>query len=778
MRRLRKFLVNGLIITAALFFSVCSSPTGGDDPTTVDKTALNAAISAADAAKDGVVVDTTAANVPEGTSWVTQAHMSAFETAIDAAKAVRDDEDATQANVNAIRTALISATTTFTGQKQPGTYIGTVSITSAAVNGLIAPAPGGVPITQSALTAPGGSSYAIQSLAWQPADNPFEPNTAYTAKITLKANPNYKFTGTITPEVDAGTPAAGTIGGGDTAENTLEFTVAFSETGVNKTDLADAISAADAAKSGVVVNTAAANVPAGISWVTQTEMDAFNSAITTARGVYDADDKSQTQIDDAKTSLQNATSAFNNQKKAGTKTSWARTVTSGNGGCDFYDVATDSSGNIYAAGYQEGTGSYGYGNGITAAGTASGDNAVLVKYNASGTAQWAKTVTAGNSSSEFSAVTVDSYGNIYAAGYQKGTGSYDYGNGAAAAGTAVSGNAVLVKYDASGAAQWARTVTEGSDESRFNAVAVDSSGNIYAAGRQYGTGSYNYGNGAVAAGADANDNAVLVKYDASGATQWVKTVTERAANSWFAAVAVDSSGNIYAAGCQYDTASYGYGNGAAAAGAADNGNAVLVKYDASGAAQWAKSVTTGSSFSCFYAVAADSSGIYAAGYQDGTGSYGYGNGITAAGANSGGNAVLVKYDASGAAQWAKTVTEGNSSSEFFAVAADSSGNIYAAGYQEGTGSYGYGNGITATGTATIDSNAVLVKYDPSGTAQWAKTGMEGSDESRFHAVAADSSGNIYAAGYQAGTGSYNYGSEDIAGTAAYNAVLVKYGYAD
>jgi hypothetical protein len=38
MKRLQKFLVSGLIITAALFFSVSSSPTGGDDPPMVDRT--------------------------------------------------------------------------------------------------------------------------------------------------------------------------------------------------------------------------------------------------------------------------------------------------------------------------------------------------------------------------------------------------------------------------------------------------------------------------------------------------------------------------------------------------------------------------------------------------------------------------------------------------------------------------------------------------------------------------------------------------------------------
>jgi outer membrane protein assembly factor BamB len=171
----------------------------------------------------------------------------------------------------------------------------------------------------------------------------------------------------------------------------------------------------------------------------------------------------------------------------------------------------DSSGTIYAAGYQQGTGNYNYGSGNIAGTAASINNAVLVKYDPSGTAQWAKTVTTGSSLSGFSAVAADSSGTVYAAGVQRGTGSYTYG-GVSATGTANSNNAVLVKYDPSGTAQWAKTVTAGSDASGFNAVATDVSGSVYAAGSQYGTGAYNYGSGNIAGTNSGGSNAVLVKY--------------------------------------------------------------------------------------------------------------------------------------------------------------------------------------------------------------------------------------------------------------------------
>jgi len=309
-------------------------------------------------------------------------------------------------------------------------------------------------------------------------------------------------------------------------------------------------------------------------------------------------------------------------------------------------------------------------------------------------------------------VAADSSGNVYAAGRQTGTGAFTYGAGVSAQGTYGGNNVVLVKYDASGTAQWAKTVSAGSSDSRFYAVAADSSGNVYAAGYQVGTGAYTYGAGVSAKGTNSGENVVLVKYNASGTAQWAKTVSagSSASDSEFNAVAADSSGNVYAAGYQLGTGAYTYGAGVSAQGTSSSRNVVLVKYDASGTAQWAKTVSAGSGTSVFTAVVADSSGnVYAAGTQSGTGAYTYGAGVSAQGTYASNNVVLVKYNASGTAQWAKTVSAGSSGSYFNAVAADSSGNVYAAGYQSGTDSYTYNPGISAQGTYS-SYNAVLVKY--------------------------------------------------------------------
>jgi hypothetical protein len=453
---------------------------------------------------------------------------------------------------------------------------------------------------------------------------------------------------------------------------------------------------------------------------------------------------------------------------------WAKTVTAGTDISTFQSVAADGAGNVYAAGFQIGTGTFDYGNGAAATGGFAAANAVLVRYDAAG-AQWAQTVETGSSDSTFHSVAADGAGNVYAAGYQSGTGPFNYGNGVTAQGTFSFSNVVLVKYDAAGNAQWARTVTAGPDSSIFNSVAVDGAGNVYAAGYQYGTGTFDYG-GKTAQGAASGSNVVLVKYNATGDAQWAQTVAVGSGGSVFFSVAADGA-VVYAAGYQSGTWTYDYGNSVTAQGAASGSNVVLVKYDAAGNAQWAQTVAAGPTIdSIFNSVAADGAGnIYAAGYQYGTGTYDYGNSVTAQGTHSIHNAVLVRYDAAGDAQWAKTVTAGPNASLFHSVAADGTA-VYAAGYQGGAEVFDYGNSVTARGTAS-GSNVVLVKYDAAGNAQWAQTVAEGSNQaSDFNSVAAAGTA-VYAAGKQNGTGVFDYGEGKTAqGTSSlgFNAVLVKY----
>lgn len=380
---------------------------------------------------------------------------------------------------------------------------------------------------------------------------------------------------------------------------------------------------------------------------------------------------------------------------------WAQSV-AGIDSSSYSGAAVASDGSVYAAGY-------------------TGSNAVLVKYNSSGAALWTQTV-AGSDVSSFGSVAVASDGSVYAVGNIHGTGTYTFGNGVSAAGPTNGYNLVLVKYNSSGAAQWAQTatITAGTaGESSFNGVSVASDGSVCAAGYIAGTGTtFNFGNSVTAIGVYSDGNIVLVKYSSAGLAQWAQTVTVGPGDSFFTSVsAVASDGSVYAAGYiqgTQGTGTYNFGGSSLpVAGTATDGiNMVLVKYNSSGVAQWAQTVAEAggdSSISNGVSVSSDGS-VYAAGYITGTGSYNFGNSVTATGAYNGFNTVLVKYDSTGVASWAQTVTAGSNNSFFNGVSVASSGSVYAAGGIQGTGTYSFGSGANAAGTYADGGNIVLVGY--------------------------------------------------------------------
>lgn len=442
---------------------------------------------------------------------------------------------------------------------------------------------------------------------------------------------------------------------------------------------------------------------------------------------------------------------------------WTAGVTVAPSTSNFNGVATDSAGNVYVAGQQNGTGSYTYGN-KTIAGLGS-PNVVLVKYDANGVIQWAKTTSGGTNINFFSSVAVDSAGNVFAAGVQSVTLTYTYGSQTATGACNTGYNAVIVKYDSAGNALWARSSgTAGVPSTApgalgFSAVATDSAGNAYAVGG-FGTGTYVFGGQSTTSPSSVGGNAFIVKYDAAGNVIWARSTGAATGASGFNAVATDNLGYVYAAGRQNGNGSNTYDTQTAAASYAGGSNALLVKYDSLGNVQWVKSTFAGSDASTFYGVTTDGDrNIYAAGFQTGTGIFDY-SGANVNGTNPGANALLVKYNSLGQAQWAKSTYTAPGPSLFNAVSTDQFGYVYAAGVQSGNGTYAY-DAQTATGNYAGGNNVLLVKYTQSGSAGWARTTDAGLNVSQFSGITADTSGRLYAVGYQTNNTPYQYGTKSI-----------------
>jgi hypothetical protein len=236
---------------------------------------------------------------------------------------------------------------------------------------------------------------------------------------------------------------------------------------------------------------------------------------------------------------------------------------------------------------------------------------------------------------------------------------------------------------------------------------------------------------------------------------------------------------VYAAGGQVGNGRYDYKSGGVSATGKSSitWNALVVQYDDNAQeAQWAVVQDTDTLWSTFNGIAADGLGnIYAAGGQESTGTFTYG-GASAQGSGGINIALIVKFDSDGHGLWARAAT-GSSTSLFKGVAVDGSGGVYAVGNQAGIGTYTYSpSGASATGTYSGGTNSVIVHYDSTtGAALWAKSITSSSYNSAFYGVAADGQGTVYAAGFQRGSGAFNYGGASTTGSYTLNnAVVVHY----
>ena len=188
-------------------------------------------------------------------------------------------------------------------------------------------------------------------------------------------------------------------------------------------------------------------------------------------------------------------------------------------------IAVDGSGNVYVTGYSYAS----WGDPVNA--FSQDSDAFAAKLDNSGVRLWNTFMGSSYYDDSGNAVAVDSSGNVYVAGESSST----WGS------PILSGDgAFVVKLNSSGMRQW-NTFMGSSVYSVANAIALDSSGDIYFAGESVGTW------GSPFSSAVGLLNIFAAKLNNSGVRQW-NTFMGSPEHDYGRAIAVDGSGNVYIAG--------------------------------------------------------------------------------------------------------------------------------------------------------------------------------------------------------------------------------------
>ena len=287
-------------------------------------------------------------------------------------------------------------------------------------------------------------------------------------------------------------------------------------------------------------------------------------------------------------------------------------------------------------------------------------------------------------------IRVDSSGSAYITGV---TGSLDFPTVSAEQRTyGGSGDAFVVKLDSTGTGIIYSTYLGGSGPDVGNAIAIDSSGNVYVAGSTSST-------------AFPTVNAFQSVYGGPGSTQ---TGNVPQSNGFIAKLDPTGTKLLYS--------SYLGGSTVAGGRPADSIQAVAV--DSSGAAYLTGSEQS-TDFPTFNPLQVGNNGAS--------------------------DAFVTKVNPSGNELDYSTYLGGSGADVGRAIAVDASGNVFVAGYTLSS-NFPTQNAYQSTSPGTGNAHAFVAELDPAGTSLVFSTYFGGSGQDRAFGMALDSQGNIYLAG--------------------------------
>lgn len=374
----------------------------------------------------------------------------------------------------------------------------------------------------------------------------------------------------------------------------------------------------------------------------------------------------------------------------------------------------------------------------------------ITKVNKSGDLVWAKRF--GGSSDDYGlSITLDTFGNIYTAGFiYSASVEFETGNPNSVITNSGNSEAFVLKLNKDGNFKWVRSFSGNSHE-EVRTVKTDKKGNVITSGVFYSTADFDPGMNSFPLTSYGDYDIFISKLDSSGSFVWAKQLG--GTNYEYPVdMALDPEGNILTTGYFYRTTDFDPGaNSFNLTSNATYYNSFVSKLDQNGDFLWAKMITS-DYYNYSRSIDADAKGnvIYSI---TGFGNNGYIDLDPGAGefklSTQSEDVILSKLSSSGDFIWAKSFG-GMDNESAASVTVDQFGNIYSTGYF-------YSSPIDFDPDTTKSArhirkggtNAFIHKLDSAGNFVWGRQiGDPGSAEGQ--SIKIEKNDELYVSGYIGG----------------------------
>lgn len=364
-------------------------------------------------------------------------------------------------------------------------------------------------------------------------------------------------------------------------------------------------------------------------------------------------------------------------------------------------MVVDGSGNIFVAGYFNGTVDFNPDNVTVNSFTSVGSlDIFLAKYDSNGNYLWAIALGSTGPDAAYG-LALDPSGNPVIAGSFTNTVDFDPGPQSYDLGSWGINDIFVARYNSSsGSLLWANT-TGGSSSDEAKAIAIDAAGNMFITGSFRSTVDFDWGVNTYDLSANGTDRDIfLAKYNAAGDLQWAFAVGGTAYDDGTDIALDPVSGAIYLVGSFHTSADFD----PTGATAILTGNGItdgfLAKYDQGGGINWV--IQFGSSnFDQCKRVSLDAAGnVYVTGYFDNTIDFDPGVNTNSLTSNGSDDIFLASYNAVGNYLWAVNIGGSGSDSPYglYVTAND----IVLCGYFNNTVDFDPGLGVFEQTSAGVE----------------------------------------------------------------------------